>query len=69
MKYTIILFTGYAIGLCTHRYWFMPDEIDKRAKEYGLMRYDSKMNKMTVKDSSAFDDYTLQYLKYGTTKK
>ena len=70
MKYTITLLLGYAIGLYVHRYWFMPDEIDKRASEYFIMRYDGIKDKMVLKDSTYyFDEYALHYLKFGITKK
>ena len=68
MKYFITLFIGQIIGVCLYHYLYMPNEIDERAIEYGLMRYDSKQDKMVVKDSVKFDEYTLQYLKYGKTK-
>jgi hypothetical protein len=47
----------------------MPKDIEQRAKELNILKYDSKTGKFVVKDSVYIDNFDLEYLKYGTMKK
>lgn len=68
-QFFIIFLAGQIVMGLMYQYKFMPMEIERRANEYGLMQYDSKQDKMIVRDSAEFDNYTLQYLQYGKTNK
>lgn len=59
--YTILCFLVY-------HYFLLSKVIDKRAEELGLLRYNSRVDKMVEKDSIFMSGYELHYLKYGSFK-
>lgn len=67
MKYFIVLIIGELIGGFVYQNMELPNEIEKRAKELNILKYDSKINKFIVKDSVYIDNFDLEYLKHGTT--
>lgn len=69
MKYFIVLIFGEIIGYLVYVNGIMPSDIEQRAKELNLLKYDSKKNAFVIKDSVYIDNFDLEYLKYGTMNK
>ena len=69
MKYFIVLIIGEVIGGLVYQHIELPNEIEKRARELNLLKYDSKQNKFIIKDSVYIDNFDLEYLKNGTMNK
>jgi hypothetical protein len=69
MKYFITLLLGEIIGYYVYINGIMPRDIEQRAKELNILRYDSKTDKFIIKDSVYIDNFDLEYLKYGTINK
>jgi len=68
MKYFIVLIIGEIIGYLVYTSIIMPSDIEQRAKELNLLKYDSKLNKFVIKDSVTIDNYDFEYLKHGILK-
>ena len=68
MKYFIFLIIGEIIGGFVYQHMELPSEIEKRAKELNILKYDSKQNKFIVKDIVTIDNYDFEYLKHGSLK-
>lgn len=68
MKYFIVLIIGEIIGYLVYTSIIMPSDIEQRAKELNLLKYDSKLNKFVIKDSVTIDNYDFEYLKHGSLK-
>jgi hypothetical protein len=69
MKYFIVLIFGEIIGYLVYVNGIMPSDIEQRAKELNLLKYDSKKNAFVIKDSVYIDNFDLEYLKYGKINK
>ena len=69
MKYFIVLILGEIIGYYVYIHGIMPSDIEQRAKELDLLKYDSKKNAFIIKDSVYIDNFDLEYLKYGKINK
>jgi len=59
-----ILYTVFCIVI--FYYVALPEIIDRRAKDLGLLKYNSKVDKMEEKDSLHISGFDLYYLKRGT---
>lgn len=68
MKYFITLLLGQIIGYYVYVNGIMPRDIEERAKELNIVKYDSKTNSFIIKDSVYINNFDLEYLKYGTMK-
>jgi len=69
MKYFIVLIFGEIIMYLVYVNGIMPSDIEQRAKELNLLKYDSKKNAFIIKDSVYIDNFDLEYLKYGKINK
>ena len=64
----VSFFIGMLVGAMIFRDFSMPNYIERRAKETGLLKYDSKQNKFVVVDSTTITNGDYYYIRYGTTK-
>jgi len=65
---TASFFIGMLVGAMIFRDFAMPSYIERRAKETGLLKYDSKQNEFIVADSTTITNGDYHYIRYGTTK-
>ena len=59
---------GFFIGMWIYHNAILPETIDNRALELGIMQYNSKVDDFVPKQEFEFDECDLYYLKYGTMK-
>jgi cell division protein FtsX len=65
----IILFIIFLITTFTLFYYItIPIIIESRARDLGIMRYNSEKNKFIAKDSLNLNKFDIYYLQYGTLK-
>ena len=59
---------GHIYVLCGVIFYYiaLPKIIERRAEDLGLLRYNSKVDKMVEKDSLHISGWDLHYLKKGT---
>lgn len=63
----LVSYTLYTV-LCVVIFYYiaLPKIIERRAKHLGLLKYNSKVDKMVEKDSLHLSGWDLHYLKNGT---
>jgi hypothetical protein len=63
LKYFMLLLGGQMIGGLVYMNFFVSRDLDERAKNLDIVRYDSKQNKFVIKDSVILTQEMFDYLK------
>ena len=65
----ILCFLSILLGALQISYHFVtPKIVERRARDLGLMQYNSEKDKFVAKDSVVIDVWDLHYLQHGTMK-